>query len=158
MTNQDPATGVGEHVDVDFVAPALRAYGPDQPRPSRTQPLDGSTLHRYAVRCGSGLTIVAITYGLAGFLIEVTGILDYTPASGSMTIRAVLAAGLSTVAVAGHLLRTKRPALATALLVIGGFAYVPLSNDIAAAFIVPVAVALTAVLSLPNRSRVRSNT
>ena len=53
LTNQDPATGVGDHVDVGFAAPRLRASGPDQPRPRTPQPLDGSTLHRYADMSGS---------------------------------------------------------------------------------------------------------
>ena len=32
LTNQVPAADVGNRVDVRFDAPALRAYGPDQPR------------------------------------------------------------------------------------------------------------------------------
>ena len=39
LTNQVPATDVTDSVDVCFDAPALRASGPDQPRPRRTHRL-----------------------------------------------------------------------------------------------------------------------
>jgi hypothetical protein len=50
LTNQVPGNDVGDELDVAFVAPALRADGPDHLDGGPTTRLDGPTLHRYAVR------------------------------------------------------------------------------------------------------------
>jgi hypothetical protein len=51
-TTQLTTDSIGEHVDVHFIAPRIRAWRPGPPRPSRTQHLTAPHSNRYAVRNG----------------------------------------------------------------------------------------------------------
>ena len=72
LTNQVPATNVTLRSTFVPTRPHSGPHGPDQPRQSRTQMLDGSTLHRYAVMhrvrhgldCCSGAALCMLAHGL----------------------------------------------------------------------------------------------